>query len=638
MTILQLNGIKKEFGTDVLLEKIDLRVNSGEKIGFVGSNGCGKTTLFKIIAGLTDAQEGSVSIPSGVTVGYLEQHPLIDSDETIIQTLSHVFDYIIELENKIRKQEIILSETDSDKPEYAAAMDQYGNMLDEFERKGGYRFRSDIKGVLRGLGFSEDEFDKPVSTCSGGQRTRIALAVILLQKPDIMLLDEPTNHLDIHVVRWLENHLNNYNGTVLTISHDRYFLDNVCTGIAEIENKGLLYFDGNYTEYYEKKQKLKEIMSKQYDLQQKEIRRLQGIIDQFKSYNREKSIKQARSREKQLNKIKLMTTPFREETIKVSFSVERESGNDVLFVEDVSKAYSNHTLFSDFSMHVRKGDRIAIIGENGCGKSTLLKIIKGIVQPDSGEVRYGTRVSVGYYDQSVATLDANKDILSEIYDEFPEYELSRLRKIAGVFLFRGDDVFKKISSLSGGEKARVMLMKLMLRHDNLLLLDEPTNHLDMESKAILENALDDYDGTIIAVSHDRYFINRIADHVYVMENGVITKYIGNYDDYIEKISENDKDSEDQQQTITKTAIEKQQKKEKQNRNIIKEQKKRIKELEASIEILETKKTETESLLSDEKIYKDSAKMKEVTAEYDRICSEIDKASEEWIELSENTQL
>ncbi len=634
MTILQLNSIKKEFGADVLLEKIDLRVNAGEKIGFVGANGSGKTTLFKIIAGLMQPESGTVSVPTGTTIGYLEQHPLIDSNETIIETLTHVFDDIIELEQKLREQEQNLTDTDSSK--YDAQMEQYGNMLDEFERKGGYRFRSDIKGVLRGLGFLPEEFDKPVSECSGGQRTRIAIAKILLQKPDIMLLDEPTNHLDIHVVRWLENHLNNYNGTVLVISHDRYFLDNVCTGIAEIENKGLLYFEGNYTEYYEKKQKLKEVMAKQYSLQQREIKRLQEIIDQFKSYNREKSLKQARSREKQLNKIKLMTTPFREEAINVSFKVDRESGNDVLFVEDISKTYSNHTLFENFSMHVRKGDRIAVIGENGCGKSTLLKIIKGIVQPDTGEIRYGSRVSTGYYDQSVATLDANKDILSEIYDEFPNYELSRLRKIAGVFLFKGDDVFKKISLLSGGEKARVMLMKLMLRHDNLLLLDEPTNHLDMESKAVLENALDDYDGTIIAVSHDRYFINRIADYVYVMENGTITKYIGNYDDYIEKISSAEDVDDANQQTMTKTALEKQQKKEKQNLNIIKQQKKRIKELEAEIETLEAKKTETEALLADESVYKNSEKAKEISAEYEQICSRLDEASEEWLELSENS--
>ena len=634
MTILQLNSIKKEFGADVLLEKIDLRVNAGEKIGFVGANGSGKTTLFKIIAGLMQPESGTVSVPTGTTIGYLEQHPLIDSNETIIETLTHVFDDIIELEQKLREQEQNLTDTNSSK--YDAQMEQYGNMLDEFERKGGYRFRSDIKGVLRGLGFLPEEFDKPVSECSGGQRTRIAIAKILLQKPDIMLLDEPTNHLDIHVVRWLENHLNNYNGTVLVISHDRYFLDNVCTGIAEIENKGLLYFEGNYTEYYEKKQKLKEVMAKQYSLQQREIKRLQEIIDQFKSYNREKSLKQARSREKQLNKIKLMTTPFREEAINVSFKVDRESGNDVLFVEDISKTYSNHSLFENFSMHVRKGDRIAVIGENGCGKSTLLKIIKGIVQPDTGEIRYGSRVSTGYYDQSVATLDANKDILSEIYDEFPNYELSRLRKIAGVFLFKGDDVFKKISLLSGGEKARVMLMKLMLRHDNLLLLDEPTNHLDMESKAVLENALDDYDGTIIAVSHDRYFINRIADYVYVMENGTITKYIGNYDDYIEKISSAEDVDDANQQTMTKTALEKQQKKEKQNLNIIKQQKKRIKELEAEIETLEAKKTETEALLADESVYKNSEKAKEISAEYEQICSRLDEASEEWLELSENS--
>ena len=294
MTILQLNSIKKEFGADVLLEKIDLRVNAGEKIGFVGANGSGKTTLFKIIAGLMQPESGTVSVPTGTTIGYLEQHPLIDSNETIIETLTHVFDDIIELEQKLREQEQNLTDTNSSK--YDAQMEQYGNMLDEFERKGGYRFRSDIKGVLRGLGFLPEEFDKPVSECSGGQRTRIAIAKILLQKPDIMLLDEPTNHLDIHVVRWLENHLNNYNGTVLVISHDRYFLDNVCTGIAEIENKGLLYFEGNYTEYYEKKQKLKEVMVKQYSLQQREIKRLQEIIDQFKSYNREKSLKQARSR------------------------------------------------------------------------------------------------------------------------------------------------------------------------------------------------------------------------------------------------------------------------------------------------------------------------------------------------------
>lgn len=610
-------------------------MNAGQKIGIVGANGCGKTTLFKIISGICEYEGGSIAIPSDVTVAYLEQHPLLESDESIIDVLTHVFDDLIDLENRLREYEQKLINIDSESKKYDLQMDIYGNMLDEFEQRGGYRYQSDIKGVLRGLGFTPDEFDKPVSQCSGGQRTRLAIARILLQKPDIMLLDEPTNHLDLQVVRWLENHLNNYNGTVLVISHDRYFLDNVCDGIAEIENGGLLYYDGNYTEYFEKKQKLNEIMEKQYNLQQKEIKRLQAIIDQFRSYNREKSIRQARSREKQLNKIKLMTSPFRPETVNMSFTIDRESGNDVLFVEDVAKSYSNHTLFEDFSMHVCKGDRIAIIGENGCGKSTLLKIIKGIIQPDAGEVRYGVRVSTGYYDQSVATLNANNDILTEIYDEFPHLELSYIRKIAGVFLFKGDDVFKTISSLSGGEKARVMLIKLMLRHDNLLLLDEPTNHLDMDSKMILENALDEYEGTIIAVSHDRYFINRIANIVYVFEDGKITKYIGNYDDYIDKISMRDEDDEENQQLMTKTAQQKQLKKEKQNLNAEKEHKNRIKLLEKEMEVLERQKIALEESLADENVYKDNAKAKEISAEYENVCLKLEEISEEWLMLSDS---
>lgn len=633
MTILQLNGIKKEFGEDILFENIDLRVEKGDKIGFVGVNGSGKTTLFKIIADKMSSENGNVTFPAGTTIGYLEQHPLITSDETIMDTLLHVFDDLITLEGKLRMQEEKITDLLPENESYEREMNLYGDMLDSFESRGGYRFRSDIRGVLRGLGFTPDEFDKKVNECSGGQRTRIAIAQILLEKPDIMLLDEPTNHLDLKVVRWLENHLNNYDGTILVISHDRYFLDNVCTRIAELENGGLLTFDGNYSDYYEKKQALNEMIEKQYNLQQREIKRLQEIIDTFKSYNREKSLKQARSREKQLNKIKLVTSPFRNQSIKMSFEVDRESGNDVLFVDEVSKAFGNRKLFEKFSMHVVKGDRIAVIGNNGCGKSTLLKIIKGIVQPDEGEIRYGSRVSVGYYDQSIGTLNPNKDILTEIYDDFPNLELTYIRKIAGIFLFKGDDVFKTIESLSGGEKARVMLIKLMLNHDNLLLLDEPTNHLDMASKEILENALEDYEGTLIVVSHDRYFINRIADHVYAMEDGVITKYIGNYDDYIEKISESDDEKEDDVPAMTKTAMQKLAKKEKENQYQEKARKKRIKDLEQRMEELDSKKTELEERLASEDVYTDSSLAKKVNAEYESICGELEKVSDEWLEMT-----
>lgn len=632
MTVLQLNGIKKEFADEVLFKNVDLRVEKGDKIGFVGVNGSGKTTLFKIIADKMSCEDGNVTYPAGTTIGYLEQHPLITSDETITDTLLHVFDDLILLEDRLRKQEEKITDLLPENENYEKEMNLYGDMLDKFESGGGYRFRSDIKGVLRGLGFTPDEFDKKVNECSGGQRTRIAIAKILLEKPDIMLLDEPTNHLDLKVVRWLENHLNNYNGTILVISHDRYFLDNVCTKIAELENGGLLSFDGNYSEYYEKKQALNEMIEKQYNLQQREIKRLQDIIDTFKSYNREKSLKQARSREKQLNKIKLVTSPFRNQSIKMTFEIDRESGNDVLFVDDVSKSFGNRTLFEKFSMHVVKGDRIAIIGDNGCGKSTLLKIIKGIVTPDEGEVRYGSRVSVGYYDQSIGTLNPNKDILTEIYDDFPELELTYIRKIAGIFLFKGDDVFKTIDSLSGGEKARVMLIKLMLNHDNLLLLDEPTNHLDMDSKEILENALEDYEGTLIVVSHDRYFINRIADHVYAMENGVITKYIGNYDDYIEKISGAEAE-EEKTPDLTKTVMQKIAKKEKENRYREKERKKRIKDLESQMEALELKKVEVEEKLASEEIYTDSVLAKQVNAEYEEICRSLERVSDEWLELT-----
>ncbi len=634
MTILQLKGIKKEFADVSLFSQIDLKAESGQKIGFVGANGSGKTTLFKIIAGIEEATDGIVSFANNTSVGYLEQHPLLYSDESIYNVLLHVFDDLIDLEARLRIQESVITELSPDDPKYEQQMTVYGDMLEQFEEKGGYRYESDIKGVLRGLGFTPDEFDKKISECSGGQRTRVAIAKILLEKPDVMLLDEPTNHLDLKVVRWLENHLSNYQGTVLVISHDRYFLDNVCDAIAEVENGGLLYFEGNYSDYYEKKQKLNEFLEKQYTLQQKEIKRLQGIIDTFRSYNREKSIKQARSREKQLNKIKLVTSPFRAETIHFTFDIDRESGNDVLFLEEVSKTFGSRELFKDFSMHVVKGDRIAIIGENGCGKTTLLKIINGIIQPDAGEVCYGSRVSIGYYDQSVANLHEQKDILTEIYDDFPDLEITFIRKICGVFLFRGDDVFKTISSLSGGEKARVMLIKLMLRHDNLLLLDEPTNHLDMASKEILESALEDYNGTLITVSHDRYFINRIADYVYVMEGSKITKYIGNYDDYIEKINMDESELESNGQLITKTAIEKQQKKEKEAQKEQKEHKNKLKALEKEIEELEKKKTELEQLLASEEVYKDSKKSKEMNIKYEEILKQLDEATEEWIMLSE----
>lgn len=631
MIILQLQKVTKSFGADVILENIDFKVNAGDKVGIVGVNGCGKTTLFRLIAGELSPEEGSVIMPSGTRIAYLDQHPMLDSQETILEEMTHIFDPLIRLEEQLRAQEERISTLSPEDPDYTKQMELYGTMLEQFEAQGGYRFRSDIRGTLRGMGFLPEEFDKPVSLCSGGQRTRLAIAKALLQKPDILLLDEPTNHLDLTVVHWLETYLSNYTGTVLVISHDRYFLDNVCTGIAEIQNHQLLYFSGNYTEYRHKKSELELYLQRQYQQQQKEIQRLQGIIDQLKSFNREKSVRRARSKEKQLNRIQRMDSPYEDSSIHFSFSCQTQSGNDVIIAENLSKSYSGKTLFEHFSLHVRRGDRIAIIGPNGCGKSTLLKILQGEVAPDEGEVEYGSRVSAGYYDQSVANLHPDKDIFTEVYDDFPHLEVSYIRKVAGVFLFTGDAVFQKISSLSGGEKARVMLMKLMLKHNNLLLLDEPTNHLDMASKAVLEDALEDYDGTIIAVSHDRYFINRIANYIYEMRDGVITGYIGNYDDYQQKILQQEQaqtEPANKETTLTKTAQEKLLKKERQNNRELRAKKVRVRELEDFITSLEEQQAELEQQLSDASLYKGDA-AKDVLSQYDAVKAQLSAAMEEW---------
>ena len=534
--ILQVSNINKYFNDNHILKDVSFHMNEYDKTALVGINGSGKTTLIRIIMNELDKDSGNISLNKGVSVGYLPQNAIIDSDATIYEEVLKVKEALISDEQALRDMEKEMGDVKG--RELETLMEEYHKLEEAFDRAGGYRIASDISGTLKGLGFSEEEFNKPVNTLSGGQKTRVALSKLLVGTPDMIILDEPTNHLDMNSIIWLENYLLNYKGAVLIVSHDRYFLDRIVDHVVELDCGVCTSFTGNYSDYAAKKEIIRVSQLNAYLNQQRDIKHQQEVIEKLRSFNREKSIKRADSRAHMLEKIELIDKPTENNnSMQIVLSPRIESGKNVLDVTDLTKAY-DHRLFSDISFSLRRGDHVAIIGDNGTGKTTILKIINNIVSADSGEIKLGTNVCIGYYDQEHHVLHDDKTIFEEISDDFPTLTNTEIRNMLAAFLFTGDDVFKPIHNLSGGEKGRVSLAKLMLSEANLLILDEPTNHLDITSKEILENALNNYTGTLLYVSHDRYFINRTADRILELNSEGLTEYLGNYDYYLEKKQEN----------------------------------------------------------------------------------------------------
>ena len=531
--ILSCNNISKSFGTDVIIKSCSFNIEDHEKAAIVGINGAGKSTLLKIITGIEPADTGLVTLAKDKTLGYLSQQQNLNSDNTIYDELLSVKQYILDMEAQLRSIENQMKSADDTALE--TLMKKYSDLNHEFELNNGYAYKSEITGVLKGLGFAEEDFTLNVNTLSGGQKTRVALGRLLLSKPDIILLDEPTNHLDMESISWLENYLLNYSGAVLIVAHDRYFLDKIVSKIIELDNGNATVFSGNYTAYASKKAILRNMQLKEYLNQQREIKHQEEVITKLKQFNREKSIKRAESREKMLNKMEFVDKP---EILNDKMDIKLEpnviSGNDVLTVDNLTKGFDGTVLFDNISFQIKRGERVALIGSNGTGKTTILKLINGIIPADSGSIYLGAKVNIGYYDQEHHVLDPDKTIFDEIRDAYPDLNNTQIRNTLAAFLFTNEDVFKYIKDLSGGERGRVSLAKLMLSNANFLILDEPTNHLDITSKEILENALNSYTGTVLFVSHDRYFINSTATRIIELANKTVVNYIGNYDYYLEK--------------------------------------------------------------------------------------------------------
>lgn len=642
--ILSCHDLSKSFHEEILFSHCSFHIEDNEKAAIVGINGCGKTTLIRMILGMEKADEGTITFAKDKTIGYLAQNQDdMEQNNTIYDELLTTKAHIIKMEQDLRLLENKLH-TVTDESELKTIMENYENLSHVFQLENGYAYQSEITGVLNGLGFSKEEYNQSIATLSGGQKTRVALGKILLQKPDILFLDEPTNHLDMDSIRFLENFLTNYKGAVVLISHDRYFLDKICTKIIEIDQRNVTVFTGSYSDYSAKKKILITSAMNAYLNQQQEIKHQEEVIAKLKSFNREKSVKRARSREKMLSKVELIEKPA-EIRNQMHFQLvpSKISGNDVLHMEHVKKTYQNKTLFSNLSMDIKRGEHVAIIGKNGTGKTTLLKIINDLVTPEEGKITLGTNVYIGYYDQEHHVLHMDKNIFDEISDDFPDLTGTQIRNTLAAFLFTGDDVFKKIGSLSGGERGRVSLAKLMLSTSNFLILDEPTNHLDIQSKEILEEALNHYEGTVLYVSHDRFFINQTAHRVLDLEDGQLVSYLGNYDYYLEKHGDiycdlkkkEDMPSSADRAEITENKMNWQEQKENQA------QKRRLenalKKTEEAIENIEAKVCELEEEMAKPDIATNIGKLSELSRKCETQKEELNKLYEEWEKLSEELE-
>ena len=634
--ILACQNITKAFGTNEILNNASFHIEEREKAALVGINGAGKSTLLKIIVGELSADSGEVILSKGKTLGYLAQHQDLTGDLTIYQEVLQAKQYLIDMENRLRNLEQEMKYEQGEQLEEKMAA--YTRLSHTFELENGYAYRSEVVGVLKGLGFSEDEFDKKISELSGGQKTRVALGRLLLTKPDVILLDEPTNHLDMESIAWLEGYLMNYSGAVLIVSHDRYFLDRVVTKIVEIDAGKVMTFEGNYSAYSRKKAMLREAAYHAWMNQQQEIRHQEEVITKLKSFNREKSIRRAESREKMLEKMEVLDKPTEVRAdMRIRLTPRITSGNDVLRVSHLSKSFPGQHLFSDLNFEIHRGERVAIIGNNGTGKTTILKILNGVVAPDSGEVELGTKVQIGYYDQEHQVLHMDKTIFQELSDTYPYLTNTEIRNVLAAFLFTEDDVFQPIHTLSGGERGRISLAKLMLSNANFLILDEPTNHLDIVSKEILEQALKDYTGTILYVSHDRYFINQTATRILELTNQTLVNYIGNYDYYLEKKEEltsiyaPSAEAEPQKQEESSVKLNWKAQKEEQAR--LRKRENDLKKTEARIEELETRDSEIDGELSLPEVATDVARCIELSNEKAAVQAELERLYEKWEELA-----
>ena len=640
--ILACQNINKAFGTNVILKDASFHIEEKEKAAIVGINGAGKSTLLKIIMKQIPADSGEVILAKDRTIGYLAQHEAVSSGNTIYEELLEVKQDIFELERHIRTLELQMKSQSGG--ELEQTLELYNRLNTEFEQKNGYACKSEIVGVLKGLGFTEDEFSKQVDTLSGGQKTRVALGKLLLAKPDLILLDEPTNHLDMQSIAWLENFLINYSGAVIIVAHDRYFLNRVVSKVIEIDHAKATTFLGNYSSYSEKKAQLRDSQLKAWMNQQREIKHQQEVIDKLKSFNREKSIKRAESREKMLEKMEVLDRPDTEvQELKLSLEPRFPSGNDVLRVEGLAKSFGDHTLFTDLDFEIKRGERVALIGNNGTGKTTILKIINELLAADAGSFTLGSKVCIGYYDQEHHVLHMEKTLFEEISDDYPTLTNTEIRNVLAAFLFTGDDVFKRISDLSGGERGRVSLAKLMLSEANFLILDEPTNHLDILSKEILEQALNRYTGTVFYVSHDRYFINQTATRILELTGNTLVNYIGNYDYYLEKKDELTKiyvpsATEEETASLPSSSAETagkltwQQQKEEQAR--IRKRQNELKKTEDRIHVLEVRDKEIDELMMQEEVFTNVAKCVELNKEKTAVNEELEQLYERWEELAE----
>lgn len=636
MIVLSCNNLNKSFGIDSILENVNFTVNEYDKIGIIGVNGTGKTTLFKIISGIYGYDSGDIYTSKDCEIGYLEQNTNFHSENTILEEVLEVFKDVIEMEKYLRDLEHKISEESSNtnSTTLEKLMNEYSNKLEAFSDMNGYGYKSEAKGVLKGLGFNDEDMDKPISILSGGEKTRVLLGKLLLKKPTLLLLDEPTNHLDSEAIEWLEVFLKQYKGTVILISHDRYFLDQVVNKIFEIHNKKLKTYNGNYSDFIEASAIEKELELKKFEDQQKDIKKQEESIERLKAFGREKHLKRARSKEKALAKVDVLDKPeaYRKKA-KIEFNPSVTSGNDVLQLRDISMGYGERILFKDLNLDIYRGEKVALIGANGIGKSTLFKIIMNEITPLSGDIKFGTNVNVSYFHQEQKTLNLDNTIIDEIWEDNKQLTQTSLRTMLGAFLFEGEEVFKKISTLSGGERARVAILKLILSNANLLLLDEPTNHLDIDSKEVLEEALSSYTGTIFTISHDRYFLNTVVDKVLVLDENGITEYLGNYDYYIEKKKQvQEMNTVEVVEEKTKTQLKEEKRKEREQREAEKKNRVKRQNIEKEIEETEAKIEEMDVLLCQEEVYSNPEKSKDVSLQKASLEEKLSSLYEEWASL------
>ena len=626
MPILSLTNIKKSYIDEETIRDGNLIVEDKDKIGLIGINGSGKSTLFNIITENLSYDEGEIFRKKDLKIGYLEQQLSLHTEGSIYDNCLSIFADLIELEKNLRNQEHIIAENPDNLDE---ELMKYQRLQDEFHKRDGYSYNSKIRGTLIGLGFTEEDFDKDISTLSGGQKSRVTLAMLLLEDADLLLLDEPTNHLDIGAISWLEKYLKDIDKAVIIISHDRYFLNNIVSKIVLLENGGTKTYKGNYDNYMRQRKKDFEVLKRQYEDQQKEIKRQEEIIKRYMNLGRDRFIKQGKSRKKMLDKMQRIEMPTSNKKTNLHFTPKKTSGRDVLEIKDLSKSFGDHQVFHDLNAFVYKNDKIGLIGPNGVGKSTLFKIIAEEISPTSGEVRLGSNVDVAFFYQELDNLSLDKTVMDEIWDEFPRLEHFQIRKYLAEFLFVGDDIFKTIDELSGGERGRLSLLKIMLKGANFLVLDEPTNHLDIDSKEILEDALLKYEGTVLSISHDRYFLNKTVDKIFEMTESGINTFLGNYDYYLEKTTEVESDDEDYK---SRTEIEREKREEREERKKNKALRKEKEKIEKEISTLEEKLSTIDSKLADSNTYSDYQLASDLSIERESLANTLEELYEKWMEL------